>query len=325
MYSKVVLAGTFDTLHIGHKRLINHALKISKELYLGITTDDFVRRTKSYKCATFEERKKNLIKFLGKKISKVKLFELDDEYGVAISDKDLQAIVVSDETKAKAQEINEIRERRGLKPLEVISLPIIYAQDLKKISCERITLKQIDVNGRRLKPVIISLGSTNKSKLLGVGDMAKKIFGKVIVKGAKIEQKVPIQPFELETIEGAIHRAIEAKRKMKSDYGVGIESGIFEFNDRYFDCTWCAVYDGDEITFGSSMCFEVEREIIEEIKNKGETMGSIFGRISGIKDIGEEKGAIGYLSGGMTQRKELNKQAFLTAMIPRISKRLKNK
>jgi pantetheine-phosphate adenylyltransferase len=151
MYSNVVLAGTFDILHIGHKKLINHALKISKKLYLGITSDEFVKKNKSYKCASFEERKNNIIKFLGKRISKVEIVELNDEFGMAQNEKNLQAIVVSDETKFRAEAINEIRKRNGLKPLEIISLPIVYAEDLKKISCERIRAGEIDANGKRLK------------------------------------------------------------------------------------------------------------------------------------------------------------------------------
>lgn len=152
MYSNVVFAGTFDILHIGHKKLINHALKISKKLYLGITSDEFVKRNKSYKCASFEERKNNIIKFLGKGISKVEIVELDDEYGMAQNEKNLQAIVVSEETKGRAQEINEIRKSKGLKPLKIISLQLIYAKDFKKISCERIRAGEIDADGNMLHP-----------------------------------------------------------------------------------------------------------------------------------------------------------------------------
>ena len=151
MHANVVLAGTFDILHIGHKKLINHALKISKRLYLGVTSDEFVKQNKNYKCASFEERKNNIIKFLGKRISKVEIVELNDEFGMAQNEKNLQAIVVSDETKFRAEEINEIRKREGLQPLEIISLPIVYAEDSKKISCERIRAGEIDANGKRLK------------------------------------------------------------------------------------------------------------------------------------------------------------------------------
>jgi phosphopantetheine adenylyltransferase len=37
--------------------------------------------------------------------------------------------------------------------LEIISLPIVYAEDLKKISCERIRAGEIDANGKMLKAV----------------------------------------------------------------------------------------------------------------------------------------------------------------------------
>ncbi|MEM3556048.1 MAG: inosine/xanthosine triphosphatase [Candidatus Micrarchaeia archaeon] len=319
MHEKVILGGTFDTLHEGHKKLLRKALSAGRRVYIGLTSDEFVRRNKKHRCASFKLRMRNLKKFLGNELKRVEIFKLDDFYGPAV-DGEFDAIVVSEETRQRAEEINRMRRSRGLKELEIISIPLLAGEDLKKISCERVKKGVIDVAGRRRKPVLIAVGSTNPSKLKGVERVAKKIFKKFKLVGVEVKTKISSQPFEEETITGAIERAKAAREKLKADYGVGLESGLFKFSDKFFDCQWCAVYDGETTTLGFSMGFEVPAELIQEIIKDRKTMSEVFEKLSGIDEIGKKKGAIGYLSKGLTERREMSEQAFLCAIIPRIHK-----
>ncbi len=50
---------------------------------------------------------------------------LNDPYGSTITDPLLDALVVSVETLPRALEINELRVKRGFKPLHIIVIPII--------------------------------------------------------------------------------------------------------------------------------------------------------------------------------------------------------
>jgi len=318
MHNRVIVGGTFETLHEGHKKLLRLALSKGRQVYIGLTSDRFARKGKNYGCSAFSSRKKRLERFLGKELARVTIFKIDDAYGPTLRE-DFDAIVVSEETKGRAEEINRIRRSRGLKPLEIISIPILNAEDLKKISCERIKTGVIDKFGMRRKPVAIALGSTNPTKLKGVEKVAKKLFRKFKLAGIEVTRKVPEQPFEDDTIMGAVERAKAAKQKLKADYGVGLESGLFKFAGRFFDCQWCAVYDGERVTLGFSMGFEVPAELVDEMRRSRSTMNDLFTNLSGVESIGRKKGAIGYLSHGLAERKEMSEQAFLCAMIPRLS------
>jgi len=318
MHGKVIVGGTFETLHKGHRELLRLALSSGKRVYIGVTSDEFARRNKRYRCSPFSLRKSMLEKFLGKELMRVEIFELHDVYGPTLHG-DFDAIVVSNETKARAEEINRMRRSKGLKPLEVISLRMLNASDFKRLSCERIKRGEVDAEGIRKKPLILAVGSTNPTKLKGVERVARKIFKNFKLRGIKVASKIPGQPFDDDTLAGAIERAKVAKQKLKADYGIGLESGLFGYEGKYFNCQLCAVYDGETVTFGYSMAFEVPGELAEEIRKSGKTMKEVFSRLSGISDIGKKKGALGYLSKGLAERSEMSEQAFICAMIPRMS------
>jgi len=318
MHGKVILGGTFETLHEGHRRLLRLALSSGGRIYIGLTSDRFVAKHKKYRCLPFSSRLRKLKKFLGKELGRVEIFKLEDAYGPAV-DGDFDAIVVSEETKKKAEEINRIRKSKGLKPLEIITLPILNAEDFKKLSCERIKAGEVNEKGKRTKPVIIAVGSSNPTKLKGIERIARKIFRKFKLVAVEATPRVPKQPFGEDTITGAVQRAKIAKQKGKADYGIGMESGLFRFSGKFFDSQWCAVYDGERVTLGFSMGFEVPGELVQEMRESGKTMSDIFTKLSGIRAIGRSKGAISYLSQGLAERREMSEQAFLCAMIPRLS------
>jgi len=318
MYSKIILGGTFETLHRGHKEILRLALSSGKKVYIGVTSDEFASKNKKYRCSSFAVRKKRLEQFLGKELKRVEMFKLNDVYGPTLEG-NFDAIVVSDETRPRAEEINRIRRRKGLKPLGIISLHVLNAGDFKRLSCERIKNGEVDAEGKRKKSLLLAVGSTNPTKLGGVEKIARKIFKKFKLDSIKVASKIPGQPFDGDTVRGAIYRAKIAKKKLKADYGIGLESGLFGYRGKYFNCQVCAVYDGERTTIGYSMAFEVPVELAEEIRRSGRTMKDIFSEISGIKDIGKKKGALGYLSNGLAERSEMSEQAFLCAMMPRMS------
>ena len=62
-----------------------------------------------------------------------------------------EAIVVSEETAPKAEELNRLRAQRGLRPLELVVIPMVLAEDGKPISTTRIRAGEIDRAGRLLE------------------------------------------------------------------------------------------------------------------------------------------------------------------------------
>lgn len=149
---KVCMGGTFNILHRGHKELINKAFQIAGKngsVFIGLTTSNILGK-KSY-LKTFEEREEILIQYLHEKgfIERAIIKPIKDRYGPSI-EKDFNAIVVSSETVKTAEEINKKRMEKGKKPLEIVKIPLILADDGVPISSTRIIKNEIDLNGRVL-------------------------------------------------------------------------------------------------------------------------------------------------------------------------------
>ncbi len=144
-FKKVAVGGTFDLLHKGHRALIEKAFELGEEVILGITSDEMLQK----KAEPFSKRKKTLQNFL--KFKNYEIVKLSDAYGPAVGDGKIDAIVVSEETEARAVEINEIRKKRGLPLLQIVVIPFVLAEDGKPISSTRIRNGEIDAVGRVLK------------------------------------------------------------------------------------------------------------------------------------------------------------------------------
>lgn len=153
-YKKAALGGTFNEVHYGHLILIYSALKHSEKVLIGVTGDEFVKTLgKSHLVKPYKDRVERLASILSSRdwLKRCEIVLLRDPYGPTVEDPSIELLVVSPMTYARAVEINEIRVRKGLKPLEVIVCPLVVAEDGKPISSTRIMLGEIDSTGRMLK------------------------------------------------------------------------------------------------------------------------------------------------------------------------------
>lgn len=154
LFRVVGVGGTFDELHKGHKALLRAAFNCGERVIIGLTTDRFARSLrKNHEIAPYEVRLRNLMRFLEEMgvSERARVIPLDDPYGPAASSQELEAIVVSRETEPKAREINVIRRERGLRPLEIIVIDMVLAEDSIPISTTRIKRGEIDHEGRLLR------------------------------------------------------------------------------------------------------------------------------------------------------------------------------
>ncbi|HEC76820.1 MAG TPA: DUF84 family protein [Thermoplasmatales archaeon] len=301
---KVCLGGTFDIIHEGHEKLLEKAFEIGEDVVIGLSSDGLVKKFGKV-AEKYEKRKRNLEKFLEKKGWKAKIEKLDDEYGTTISE-NFDAIVVSPETKKNAEIINNIRRKKGLKPIKIICISYELSNDGIPISTSRIKNGEIR-KGKRLIPLKVCIGSKNKIKIDAVKEIFDDIFSNMKIEYYKIEVKTEKQPSGEKIMEGALKRALNAVKG--NDYGIGIEAGLKnEYGINFIEHYAVVADKTGYITYGKSPSFQCPEWVIEEIK-KGKEIKEILSF--------EEKGLIWHLSNKI-ERSELIKNAILMALIPRI-------
>ncbi|VIO96050.1 dephospho-CoA kinase family protein [Brugia malayi] len=132
-YDSVVLGGTFDRLHNGHKLLLSRAvMAASKRIICGITCGDMIKKKVLWELMeSFEERAKNVQKFV-EDISctvRCEVHPIMDPYGPSIVDPDLRAIVVSSETEKGGHAVNDRRKEKNLPVLDLIKINLIDGKD----------------------------------------------------------------------------------------------------------------------------------------------------------------------------------------------------
>jgi pantetheine-phosphate adenylyltransferase len=146
----ITVAGTFDVIHKGHWFLLEEAFKVAGHVYIGITTDRFASSMKKpHDIDPYEKRLEDVKSFLREKglMSRARFFPLDDPYGPSIENGELEGILVSEETEARAEEINMIRVQRGKKPLLIFVMKMILADDGVPISSTRVRKQEVDRYG----------------------------------------------------------------------------------------------------------------------------------------------------------------------------------
>jgi pantetheine-phosphate adenylyltransferase len=152
-FSVVATGGTFDEIHIGHIALLSKAFQAGKKVIIGISSDEFAKKRGKRLNHDFDQRVENLNKMIKKEFGNAsyEIAKLDGDFGPAVTADDVGALVASHETQAKGRLLNQMRAKRGLKPVEVIAVEMIKADDGSPISSTRIRAGEIDSRGRLLK------------------------------------------------------------------------------------------------------------------------------------------------------------------------------
>ncbi len=152
-FRKVILGGSFDKLHKGHKFLLKSALKISKKIKIGLVKDEILQdKPFSYQIEKFNIRKNKVISFLSEldKNIRIDIVPISDPYGPSIEEYDITDIVVTEETVPRAVKINKIRTSRNLPKLRIHVVRLLLAEDGRVIRSSRIRAGEIDGDGKLL-------------------------------------------------------------------------------------------------------------------------------------------------------------------------------
>lgn len=183
MYRNVCVAGTFDRLHKGHEAVLRSAFESGEKVVIGLTSDKFVRKFKTrlpeperppaddWRCRvgsdggqvhnsqfsiqSFAKRKTNLELLLlehGYSDKAFVIISIDDTHGPLAITADVDALVVTSQNKSRGEEINALRRKNGLRPMTLIEVPLVLADDGTPVGSTRICNGEIDKNGRFVMP-----------------------------------------------------------------------------------------------------------------------------------------------------------------------------
>jgi pantetheine-phosphate adenylyltransferase len=150
---KVAVGGTFQYFHDGHARLIKKAFEMAEDgkVHIGLTSDEMLQ--KGHSIDNYENRRSQLlrcIKEMGFSEKRFEVTKLDNPCGPTLEE-DFDYIIVSPETYPVALKINSIRKEKRKKPLEIVYVEYVMAEDGIPISSTRIAEGEIDRHGKLKK------------------------------------------------------------------------------------------------------------------------------------------------------------------------------
>ncbi|KAJ4959669.1 hypothetical protein NE237_019579 [Protea cynaroides] len=153
-YGSVVLGGTFDRLHDGHRLLLKVAAEFARDrLVVGVCDGPMlVKKELADLIEPIEMRMKavgDYIKFI-KPGLKVETEAIVDPYGPSVVDDKLDAIIVSKETLAGGISVNKRRAEKGLPQLKIEVVDLLPGENSgEKLSST--ALRRLDAEKSKLQ------------------------------------------------------------------------------------------------------------------------------------------------------------------------------
>ncbi|WP_342306251.1 phosphopantetheine adenylyltransferase [Methanolobus sp. ZRKC5] len=147
--ARVVVGGTFECLHDGHKKLLRKAFELAEDgnVDIGLTSNEMANK-RPRGVPDYNIRKDKLLRYINE-ISdhqNFRIIELNGPYGKTLTE-NYDYIVVSPETHSVALKINELRSDKEMKSIHVVMIDYMLADDEKPISSTRIAQGEIDIHG----------------------------------------------------------------------------------------------------------------------------------------------------------------------------------
>lgn len=148
-FALVAMGGTFDIIHKGHLTLLSKAFSISLKVIIGLTSDELTEKRGKKTLNNYKKRFETLMSTIKTNFPNhaFEISKLDNDFGPAVLEENVQALVVSDETGNQGEILNQLRAEKNLSLVKIVIVPMVLAQDGDRISTTRIKNLEIDVEG----------------------------------------------------------------------------------------------------------------------------------------------------------------------------------
>ncbi|OGD57812.1 hypothetical protein A3I57_00795 [Candidatus Beckwithbacteria bacterium RIFCSPLOWO2_02_FULL_47_23] len=138
-FNLVAVAGTFDHLHLGHKKLLETAKTSGKKFIVGLCRPTMlVNKPYPQSLENYRVRRQAVAKFRPDQI-----IPLSDIYGPAAKSTAIEAIVCSPLSWPNVEKINQLRKN----PLAIIEVPLVKSSDGQRLASGRIRQGLINRQG----------------------------------------------------------------------------------------------------------------------------------------------------------------------------------
>ena len=148
-FDQIATGGTFDIIHKGHLELLKKAFEISSNVIIGLTSDEFAEKKGKKTVNDYSSRLATLISVIEQKFpnSSFRISKLENDFGPAVLEEGVQALIVSEEKSFQGKVLNKLRVEKNLSEVEIVVVPMALAKDGKRISTTRIRNSEIDHEG----------------------------------------------------------------------------------------------------------------------------------------------------------------------------------
>ncbi len=148
VYGEVLMGGTFDRLHAGHRQLLTKAFEVGDYVYIGLTTDAYIARSNKQlkeRIKPHADRLFALRLHLQQQgvLNRTIILPLDDTAGPKALDPKLGALILTDGTQKGGEYVNDLRRQNGVGLLDLITLPLVTDDMQQIISSTRLRLQEI--------------------------------------------------------------------------------------------------------------------------------------------------------------------------------------
>jgi inosine/xanthosine triphosphatase len=165
--------------------------------------------------------------------------------------------------------------------------------------------------------VIVAAGTANPAKLKPVQTVFGQVFEGAQVQGLSVPSGVREQPIgEEETELGAVNRAKAALAGVPgASWGVGLEGGVRFGSQGCFLFGAVAVAGGTRLEVGRTAELRLPPSVAERIQ-AGEELGPIMDGLSGVQNIKQKGGTVGFLTNALLSRADVWQMGLTLTLAP---------